>query len=193
MYSFIVTLLFFLLMNAQVSAQLKSGNAFWKWTTWTILQSVPSITYFEDKDENNSSLEFGLQWQLIPLSYSFNSNRYVSPVQLFFIKPSERFSGSVELFFQPEYITGDFEYADLKKFMFKTGSRVIIPIAQKGEYLSFSLGMGYYRQQTRVDKVRDGMTYEAVVYFLFGMMGLKFNYNMNAPSKYNFGLYFKYY
>ena len=193
MYSFIISFLLFLIISSQSSAQLKSGNTFWKWTTWAILQSVPSITYFEDRDENNSSLKFGLQWQLTPVSYSFKSNKYVSPIQLFFIKPSERFSGSVELFFQPEYITGDFKYADLKKFMFKTGSRVIVPISQRGEYLSFSLGMGYYHQQTGGDGVKDGMTSEAALYFLFGMMGLKFNYNMNAPSRYNFGMYFKYY
>ena len=193
MYSFVISFILLLLINSQSSAQLKSGNTFWKWASWTILQSVPSVTYFEDRNENNSSLKFSLEWQLTPFSYSFKSNKYVSPVQFFFIRPSERFSGSLEAFFQPEYVTGEFKYAALKKFMFKTGSRIIIPVAHSGEYLSFSLGMGFYYQKMKNNEVKDGMTYEAALYFLFGMMGAKFNYNVNAPSRYNFGLYFKYY
>lgn len=187
----VFTLLFFLSNNS--SAQLKSGNAFWKWTTWLILQSVPSVTYYEDRNENNSSLKFGLQWQITPLSLSFNSNKYVSPFQFFLTRPPKRFSGSAELFFQPEYITGEFKYSDLKKFMFKTGSRVILPLAQGGEYLSFSIGFGYSHQKTKKDEVKDGITYEAALYSFFGMIGLKFNFNPNAPSRYNFGMYFKYY
>jgi hypothetical protein len=178
---------------SQSLAQLKSGNTFWKWTTWTILQSIPSVTYFEDRDENNSSVKFGFQWQVTPLSYSFNSNKYVSPFQFFFTRPSSRFSGSVEIFFQPEFVIGGFKYADLKRYMFKSGSRLILPVAQQGEYLSFSVGAGYYYQKSNSNKISDGITYEAAVYSFFGMLGLKFNYNMNAPSRYNFGLYIKYY
>jgi hypothetical protein len=164
-----------------------------KWTTWALLQGIPSITYYEDKNESNSRLKFGLEWQMIPFSYSFNMNKYVSKLNFFYIDPVKRFSGSAELFFQPEYITGEFKYAGLKKFMLKSGARVVIPAAQMGEYLCFSLGTGYYYQRTNDNILKGGITYEGAVYSFFGMLGLKFNYNQNASSRYNIGLYFKYY
>jgi hypothetical protein len=189
-----IVLISLLLINICISkGQVKSNNDFWKWTSWTLLQTVPSITYYEDRNESTGNLKFGLQWQIIPLSYSFNSNKYVSPLSTFFIRPSKRFTGSAELFFQPEYIPGNFKYADLKKFMLKSGARIIIPASHSGEYLAFSFGGGYYRQTSNTGKVTDGITYEAVVYSFYGMLGLKFNYNQNAVSRYNFGLYFKYY
>jgi hypothetical protein len=176
-----------------LQCQVKSNNAFWKWTSWALLQTVPSVTFYEDRNAINKGLKFGLQWQVIPLSYSFNSNKYVSPLSTFFIRPSKRFSGSAELFFQPEFIPGGFKNADLKKFMFKSGGRAIFPLAHSGEYLAFSIGAGYYRQTLNSGTVSDGITYEAAVYSFYGMLGLKFNYNQNAVSRYNIGLYFKYY
>jgi len=188
----IFILLIFTGFNASHS-QVKSGSEFLKWSTWAALQTVPSITFFEDRNENNSALKFGLQWQVIPFSYSFNANKYVSNLNFFFIQPVKRYSGSAEVFFQPEYITGDFKYAGLKKFMFKSGARLVFPIFQKGEYLSFSLGAGYYNQRTNQNIIIDGITYEAAIYSFYGMLGLKFNYNQKAVSRYSFGLYFKYY
>jgi len=189
---FLISILL-LLGNVSSYTQPRTPNPFLEWTTWALLQAVPSVTYFEDRNPDNSRLKFGLQWQVIPFSYSFNMNKYVSKYNFFFINPVKRFSGSVELFFQPEYATGNFKYADLKKFMFKTGARVVIPLAQMGEYLSFSLGSGYYYQRTNENDIKGGITYEAAVYSFFGMLGLKFNYNQNAPSRYTLGLYFKYY
>ena len=89
--------------------QVKSGNEFWKWTSWTLLQGLPTVSFFEDRDENNSHLKFGLEWQVTPVSYSFNANKYVSKFNFFFINPVKRFSGSVELFFEPELVPGGFK------------------------------------------------------------------------------------
>lgn len=193
MFRFIFFFAFFAFFSRICHPQVKSANSFWKWTTWTLLQAVPSITFFEDRNEKNSGLRFGLEWQVIPLSYSFNSNPYVSPVQFFYVRPAARFSGSAELFFEPEYVPGGFKYADLKRFMFKGGSRLVLPLAQKGEYLSLSLGTGYYYQKTNSGNKNDGATFEAGVYSFFGMLGIKFNYNLKAPIRYNFGMYIKYY
>ncbi len=190
-FVFFICLLFLSFNN--VSSQVKSENGLLKWGTWALLQTIPSITYFEDRNENNNSYKFGLQWQVIPFSYSFNANKYLSRYNFFFILPVKRYAGSAELFFQPEYITGDFKYSDLKKFMYKSGVRAVFPISQKGEYLSFSLGAGYYNQRTNENKIIDGITYEAAIYSFFGMLGLKFNYNQNAASRLNFGLYIKYF
>jgi hypothetical protein len=177
----------------EVNSQVKTAVGFWKWTSWALLQGVPSVTYFEDRNNTDSRLKFGLEWQVVPASYSFNTNSYLSKFNFFFIDPVKRFSGSVELFFQPEFIPGGFKYSDLNKFMFKTGARVVFPLWQKGEYLSFSLGSGYCYQKRISGEARGGATYEASIYSFFGMLGLKFNYNQNAQSRYNIGIYFKYY
>lgn len=190
---YLLLTLLILVMNKCSYSQVKSNNGLWKWSTWAVLQAIPSPTFFEDRDDKNSRLKFGLEWQCIPFSYSFNTNKYVSKVNFFYIKPSKRFSGSAELFFEPSYIPGNFRYSELKKFMYKTGARMVFPVAHKGEYLALSLGGGYYFQETTSGTVVDGATYEAGIYALFGMMGLKINYNQKGNSRYNIGLYFKYY
>jgi hypothetical protein len=183
----------FIIINLTLFSQPKTVNPVIKWSTWLLLQAVPSPTFFEDRNDKNSQLKFGLEWQVIPVSYSFNTNKYLSKFNILFINPVKRFTGSVETFFEPSLIIGDFKYAELKKFMFKAGARIVFPVAQKGEYLAFSLGAGYYRQSSIFEYKTDGITYEAGVYSFYGMLGLKFNYNQNARSRYNIGLYFKYY
>jgi hypothetical protein len=190
---YILLVMLLLAVNKCTNSQVKSNNSLWKWSTWAVLQAIPSPSFFEDRNDSNSGLKFGLEWQLIPFSYSFNSNKYVSKLNFFYIKPSKRFSGSAEIFFEPSYITGSFKYSELKKFMYKTGARIVLPIAHKGEYFAFSMGGGYYFQETVSGKVVDGATYEAGIYTLYGMMGLKFNYNQKANSRYNIGIYFKYF
>lgn len=172
---------------------MKTANEFWKWTSWTLLQGIPSVTIYDDRNDENSRLKLGLQWQVIPVSYSFNANKYVSPLNFFYINPVKRFSGSVELYFQPELVPGGFKYAKLHKFMFNTGARAVFPLWQEGEYLSFSLGAGYSYQKSAAGELKGGPAYEVAVYFFFGMLGVRFNYNQNSPSRYNFGIYFKYY
>jgi len=164
-----------------------------KWTTWALLQALPTVSFFDDRNDNASRLKFGLEWQVTPLSYSFGTNKYVPRLNFFFINPVKRFSGSAELFYEPELVTGRFQYSGLQNFMFKTGGRVVIPVAQGGEYLSFSLGAGYYYQKQTNGNVVGGPTYECAVYSFFGMLGLKFDYNQNAVSRFNIGLYIKYY
>lgn len=180
-------------MSGNLYPQVKSANGFWKWTTWTLLQGLPTVSFYEDRNQSNSRLKFGLEWQVTPVSVAFNSNKYVSRFNFFYINPVKRFSGSAELFFQPEIIPGGFKYADLQKFMFKTGARVVVPLWQGGEYLSFSLGSGYSYQKTTGGEIKGSVTYESALYVFYGMLGLKFNYNPNAPGMYNFGLYIKYY
>lgn len=180
-------------IQISVFSQLKDENPAIKWGSWALLQALPSPTFFEDRNESGSRLKFGFEWQVIPFSYSFNTNKYVSNFNFFHIKPSKRFSGSAEIFFEPSVILGNYKYADLKKFMYKTGARIVLPVAQRGEYFAFSLGAGYYSQKKNSGELVNGVTYEAAVYTLFGMAGLKFNYNQNAVSRYSIGLYIKYY
>ncbi len=130
---------------------------------------------------------------MIPLSYSFKVNKYVSNLSFFYIKPIKKFSGSAEIFFQPSLIVGKYKYSELKKFSYKTGIRLVLPVAQNGEYLAVSVGAGYFSQKTESGILREGITFEAGIFSFYGMLGLKFNYNQNGISRYNMGIYFKYY
>lgn len=182
-----------IIISLTAFSQVKTKNPFIKYGTWALLQAVPSPQFFEDTDGKVTKLKFGLEWQVIPVSYSFNTNKFLSKFNVFLINPVKRFTGSVETFFEPAIVTGEFKYAGLKKFMYKAGARIVLPAAQEGEYLAFSMGAGYYRQTGINGNKIDGVTYEAALYSFFGMLGLKFNYNQNALSRYNFGIYFKYY
>lgn len=181
-----------ILLTQSCLSQLKDENALLKWGSWALLQTVPSPTFFDDRNDVTSGIKFGLQWHVVPVSYSFNANKYVSPFNFLFLKPVKRFSGSVETYFEPALVPGGFRNNSLKKFMYNAGIRVVLPVFHRGEYLAVSLGAGYYNQQS-FERKYDGVTYEAGVYSFFGMLGLKFQYNQKGLSRYNIGFYIKYY
>jgi len=172
--------------------QLKKESFPLKWGSWLLFQAIPSPGFYDDRNESSHGVKFGLEWQVVPLSYSWSANKYVSKFSFFYIKPVKRFSGSAEIFFEPVLIPGGFKNNSLNKFQFKTGGRIVLPVFHGGEYLSVSAGAGYYEQRTPLEKF-SGLTYEAAVYSFFGMAGLKFNYNQNALSRYSISLYIKYY
>ncbi len=87
-----------------------------EYLSWALLQAIPSPVFFQDADENNARIQFGFRWQVTPLNISFNSNRYISPVQFFKINPVRRFTGSFELFIQPELALSNPKYSNLRKF-----------------------------------------------------------------------------
>lgn len=180
------------LLSQGTLSQLKDENALLKWGSWALLQTIPSPVFFDDRNDETSGIKFGLKWHVVPVSYSFNANKYVSPFNFFFLKPVKRFSGSVETYFEPSLIPGGFRNNSLKKFMYNAGIRVVLPVFHRGEYLAVSLGAGYHNQQS-FDRKYDGVTYEAGVYSFFGMLGLKFQYNQKGLSRYNIGFYIKYY
>ena len=79
-----------------------------KYLNWTLLQLIPSPYFDNDANVDNARIQFGFRWQFIPVSYSFRANKFVSPVQFFMVNPVRRFSGSIELFVQPEVVTSSF-------------------------------------------------------------------------------------
>ncbi len=160
---------------------------------WTLLQLFPNPTFYRDSDGKNARVQFGFKWQVTPLSISFNPNKYVSPVQSFFIYPARRFSGSAEIFIQPELATASFSYAGLSVFGLSAGPRIILPIIQKGENLAFSIG-GKYTYRKNFER---GKNYyygiEAGVYVIGGILGLQYTQNFNTNTKFNFNIYLKYF
>ena len=164
-----------------------------KWASWTLFQVLPSPVFFDDKGNGNSGLEFGFEWQVTPLSYTFKPNKYLNHFSALMVKPVKKFSGSAEIFFTPQFALSSYDYSRINRYMYNTGVRAYFPLAQGGEYLSFSIGAGYYSQKNELNSKHDGIMYEAGLYSVFGMFGLKFAYKQNAPSRYNFGFYLKYY
>lgn len=168
---------------------------FKKYYSWTIAQLVPSMTWLNDRNENNSSLNFALRWQVTPLNISFSTNKYISPVQFFFVNPMRKYTGSLEFFVQPEWSLARFENSGLKKFGLGVGSRINIPLRNYGEHLYASIGGKYnFRKNDASDAENKNGYYgvEAGIYAIFGVIGLQFNYNFDKNTRYNFGVYIKY-
>lgn len=165
---------------------------FTKYLSWTITQLIPSPTWLNDRNENNNSLRFALRWQITPINISFSTNKYVSPVQFFVVNPMRKFTGSLEIFVQPEWATGSFSNSGLQRFGIGAGSRINIPVKNYGEHLYISLGGKYNFRENNSENKKGYYGIEGGIYAIFGVLGFQFNYNFDKNSKYNFGIYFKY-
>ena len=180
------------LANINSNAQDYTNNTA-KYLTWTALQLVPSPVFLQDSDGKNAGLKFGLRWQVIPINISFRANKYVSPAQFFMINPTRKFTGSIELFVQPELAISQFNYSGLNRFGVAAGSRITFPIKGDGEIFSGSIGGKYNFRKDDLDNTKGYYGLEAGFYVLYGIVGLQFNYNFTDKTKYNFGIYFKYF
>jgi hypothetical protein len=144
---------------------------------WIGLQLLPSpemafgVTHFTLPDSTRLHPDiatshrdaFGLRWQVTPLLWSWGTNRRISRWRYLVVDPLARHSGSLELSGNFEYIFG---YVD--RLLVRPGVRAYFPIAQRGEYLSVSLGTSTYVYD---DKPR--VAYEVGAYFLFGLFGVQ--------------------
>lgn len=161
--------------------------------SWALFQLVPSPVIYQDSDNLNSKVQLGLRWQIIPINISFRSNKFTSPVQFFKINPVRRFTGSMDIFIQPEWTLTGFKYSGLSRFGLSAGSRIILPIKGDGEKISFSLGGKYNYRKDNLTGKNGFWSAEAGLYFLFSFVGIQFNYNFDDRSKYNVGFYIKYF
>lgn len=191
----IVIILILIIFSQHIYAQERTTDVekpVLKYLTWTIVQLIPSPTWLNDRNANSSSLTFALRWQITPLNFSFSTNKFVSPVQFFFVNPMRRYTGSVEFFVQPELATGSFGNSGFNKMGIAVGSRFNIPLKNYGENLYMSLGGKYTFRKNNIENKNGYYGVEGGVYAIFGVLGLQFNYNFNNHSKYNFGIYIKY-
>lgn len=138
---------------------------------WGLAQLVPSPELAIGRQrhvepsgnvDGSPSATWGLRWQLTPLLWSFGVHRSQSRWRTFVVDPIARQSGSLELSMSVEYIGG---WVD--RLLARPGVRVYLPVAQRGEYLSVSLGTSVYRY--------DGfrVAYDVGAYILGGMLGLQ--------------------
>ena len=160
--------------------------------SWIITQLIPSPTWLNDRNDNNSSLNFAFRWQVTALNISFSTNKFVSPVQTLFVNPMRKYTGSLELFVQPELAITSLDYSGFNKAALGLGSRLNIPVKNYGKHMYISLGGKYTFRNNPSQNISGYYGLEAGVYFLFGSLGLQGNYNFNKNTEYNFSIYFKY-
>ncbi len=107
----------------------------------------------------------GLRWQLTPLLYSFGLYRKVSPWRTFVVEPLARQSGSIELFFSPEFLA-----ARTNEWIARTGVHTTFPLLERGEKLAITIGAGVcFGSETSAD-------FEGGVSILAGTIGLFLSY-----------------
>lgn len=136
---------------------------------WTLTQLLPSPELFT----GTGGTRYGMRWQVTPVLYSFGANRRISPWRWFVVDPMARQSGSIELFFSPEYVAESPRLAD--DAILRTGVRSYFPLVEKGDYLSVSLGASHY-----LFEGHSGAAIEGGVYVLFGILGLQVTYSPSA-------------
>jgi hypothetical protein len=188
---FIVTLLY---VFPQIAiSQDRGENKSKKYIYWSLLQLIPSPSFFNDGGNENNRLQFGFKWNITPINFSFHTNKFVSPFQFFIINPVRRFTGSAELFIQPEITTSDFKYSNLRETGISSGTRLLIPLKEDGENLACSIGIKYSYKKDKNSNGYDYCGIEAGIYVFAGMVGLQYTQNFNSRTKYNFTLYIKYF
>jgi hypothetical protein len=126
---------------------------------WTVTQLVPSPLLVTSSHHVGA----GVRWQVTPVLYSFGVTAH--PWRAFVVPPSVRHSGSVELFGSPEWAccapTGN------SSWLGRVGSRVYLPLVERGEALSWSFGGSYYRASSH-----GGAAAELGIYTLYGVFGI---------------------
>jgi hypothetical protein len=139
---------------------------------WLVLQLLPSpevaVGRVHERNATGTTdpkteAAFGLRWQLTPLLWSWGTNRRVSRWRSFVVDPLARHSGSLEL-------SGAFEwfFGNVDRVIVRPGVRAYFPIAQRGEYLSVSLGTSTYAYD---GKMR--VAYDVGAYVLWGLFGVQ--------------------
>lgn len=178
--------------NSVLVAQ-DSTNYTKMYTSWGLMQIVPSPVIFQDRNTNDSKIQLGLRWQIIPINISFRSNKYTSAIQFFKINPVRRFTGSMDIFVQPEWIVTGIKYSGLSRFGISAGSRILLPVKGDGEKISVSLGSKYTHRNDNITNKHGYWSIESGVYFIFSFIGFQFSYNFDERSRYNLGMYVKYF
>ena len=174
-------------------SQEQHKNYFAQWTTWTLIQTIPSPVFFQDNNNSNSRLQFGLRWHVTPINYSFNTNKFISPLSFFIVNPLNRYGGSIETIIQPEWTTAAYKYSDMNRFQIGTGIRGFIPLIEEGEDLSMSFGGKYRIRQDLSGTNLNTFSIEMGIYTFYGVIGIQFNYNFNTTSRFDIGISLKYF
>jgi hypothetical protein len=138
---------------------------------WLLTQLIPSPQFafgavrhinVDGSIDDTPKTAFGLRWQLTPILWSFGVHQKQSRWRFFIVDPFARHSGSIEIATSFEYIGGHIDTV-----FARPTARVYLPLIQKGESLSFSMGTSVYRYEG------FRVAYEGGLYTLAGLIGLQ--------------------
>ena len=139
---------------------------------WAVAQLVPSPEIVGGSDGAYA----GLRWQVTPLLVSYGLRAGLRPWRTFVVEPSARHAGSTELFVAPEYF---FHGDAAERWSVRPGLRTYLPLYQRGEYASLSLGTSYFHTRGH-----DGAAFELGAYALYGVFGAVVTYSPSfAPTR----------
>jgi hypothetical protein len=138
---------------------------------WIIPQLIPSPELLV----GTSGPSAGLRWQVTPVLLSFGLNRRVTPWRFLVADPMSRQSGSIELFFSPEFVAAGQRTPEA--FIARTGVRSYFPLVQNGDYLSVSIGGSHFFYVDGSGRGRSGAAIEAGAYIASGIFGLQVTYS----------------
>lgn len=139
---------------------------------WLLLQLLPSPelavgqvreTNAAGERELTTKTAAGLRWQITPVVWSWGVNRHVSRWRFLVVDPLARYSGSLELPLELEYVFGHVD-----RMIVRPGVRAYFPLVERGEYLAVSIGTSTYSYD---DKPR--VAYDVGAYFLYGIFGVQ--------------------
>jgi hypothetical protein len=130
---------------------------------WLLTQLLPSTEVAVGRVHDETKAAFGVRWQVSPVVWSWGMNRRVSRWRYLVVDPLARHSGSLELSGTFEYIFGHVD-----RLIVRPGVRAYFPLAQRGEYLSTSLGTSIYAYDEKVH-----VAYEVGAYVLYGLFGVQ--------------------
>lgn len=138
---------------------------------WILTQLIPSPQLafgavrhinVDGSVDDSPRTAFGLRWQITPVLWSFGVHRGQSRWRSFVVDPFARHSGSIEIAASLEYIGGHID-----SVLARPTARVYLPLIQKGESLSFSMGTSAYRYEG------FRVAYEGGLYTLAGLVGVQ--------------------
>lgn len=126
---------------------------------WSLAQLIPSPLLVTGREH----VGFGVRWQVTPLLYSFGIAQ--DPLRSFVVSPIARHSGSLELYGSPEWSCCA---PSGSSWVGRAGLRLYLPLLERGERLSWSLGGAYYHSFDG----HDGVAADIGLYTLFGVLGV---------------------
>jgi len=104
---------------------------------WSSLQLAPSFTWTTFP----SATHFAFEWEAAPVLYSFGLNRLASPWKFFVATPVARYTGSIEAVISAQVFTTK---PGASHFGYSAQILGHIPVVERGEYLSVSIGSARY-------------------------------------------------
>ena len=134
---------------------------------WAALQLVPS----PEAVIWNGKVRSGAGWQLTPLLYSFGSNRRLSRWRSFVVEPIARHAGSIEAYVSPEVLGGAVASAS-DRWIVRGGLRSYLPLLQRGDYLSASVGGSVFTVGGKT-----GVGFDAGLHTFGGLLGVRAGYS----------------